>query len=431
MMSCADNEWLATPAMDYIAENGIRFTRAYTTNPVCSPARVSLMTGRFPGSFNDIKGNPVRENRGSMRIGNISDEVANTTIAAFLKKSGYDLVYGGKEHLPRELTPRALGFRDICNDERDKLAEETAKYIRSKHDQPYFMIVSLINPHDICYMAIRDFASTESERAIVKRGKVEVATLDRALKVPEGVSEDDFVEKYCPPLPPNHAPQKDEPKAIEYLLDQRSFRREARNKYTEKQWRRHRWAYCRLTEYVDGHVQTILDAVKESGAEEDTLVIFSSDHGDNDSSHRLEHKSTLNEESASIPFMAMWKGHIPAGRVDETHLLSNGLDLLPTVCDYAGINGFSDPRGRSLRPLFEGKEVRWRDSLGVESEIGRMVVGADGLKYIKYDANGIEERLIDLENDPHETTHFTYDPRYHARLDKLRRSYRTMWFPGY
>ena len=49
MMSCAGNSWLETPAMDYIAHNGIRFTRAYTTNPVCSPARISLMTGRFPG----------------------------------------------------------------------------------------------------------------------------------------------------------------------------------------------------------------------------------------------------------------------------------------------------------------------------------------------------------------------------------------------
>ena len=51
MMSCAGNKYVNTPAMDYIANNGIRFTRAYTTNPVCSPARVSLMTGRFPGYF--------------------------------------------------------------------------------------------------------------------------------------------------------------------------------------------------------------------------------------------------------------------------------------------------------------------------------------------------------------------------------------------
>ena len=59
MMSCSGNKYLHTPAMDYLAENGMRFTRAYTTNPVCSPARVSLMTGRFPGAFNDDKGNIV------------------------------------------------------------------------------------------------------------------------------------------------------------------------------------------------------------------------------------------------------------------------------------------------------------------------------------------------------------------------------------
>ena len=73
MMSCAGNKWLRTPAMDYIAENGIRFTRAYTTNPVCSPARVSLMTGRFPGAFNDNKGMPARENTGAMKIGPLSE----------------------------------------------------------------------------------------------------------------------------------------------------------------------------------------------------------------------------------------------------------------------------------------------------------------------------------------------------------------------
>ena len=57
MMSCAGNKYLKTPAMDYIAENGIRFTRAYTTNPVCSPARVSMMTGRFPGSHSTFQSN--------------------------------------------------------------------------------------------------------------------------------------------------------------------------------------------------------------------------------------------------------------------------------------------------------------------------------------------------------------------------------------
>ena len=67
----------------------------------------------------------------------------------------------------------------------------------------------------------------------------------------------------------------------------------------------HRWAYCRLTERVDKQVQAVLDAVKESGQEENTLILFSSDHGDMDGAHRLEHKSLLYEESANIPFLAM------------------------------------------------------------------------------------------------------------------------------
>jgi len=431
MMSCAGNKWLKTPAMDYIAENGIRFERAYTTNPVCSPARVGMMTGRFPGSFNDNKGRPARENHGSMGIKEIPDEVRKTTIGAFMKKAGYDLVFGGKRHLPSVLEPAALGFDYICEDEREKLAKETAKYIKGKHDKPYFMVVSLINPHDICYLAIRDFASDKLRQSYAKSGKIEIAVLDKASKMPEGVSEDKFFEKYCPPIPVNFEPQKDEPKAIRSLIDRRAFRSLARQKYTEKQWRLHRWAYCRLTEFVDCNIQIILDAIKQSGREENTLVIFSSDHGDMDSAHRMEHKTALYEESANIPFAAMWKGHIPAGRIDDKHLVSNGLDLLPTVCDYAGIKAVADPRGKSLRPLFEGKDVKWRDTLGVESEIGRMVVNEDKLKYIKYDAVGIEEQLIDLNSDPYEMTHFTDDPQYASRLAKLRKSFETDWFPGY
>ena len=75
----------------------------------------------------------------------------------------------------------------------------------------------------------------------------------------------------------------------------------------------YRWLYARLTEQVDAEIQVILDALKESGLEKNTLVIFTSDHGDMDGAHRMEGKATLYEESANVPFIAMWKGHIPAG----------------------------------------------------------------------------------------------------------------------
>ena len=427
MMSCAGNRWLHTPAMDYIAENGIRFTRAYTVNPVSSPARMSMMTGRFASHLRNTQGYPVRSNYTS-DVTEIPEEVREVNIATVMQQAGYELVFGGKQHLPKPLQPETLGFNVITKDERDLLAESAAQYIKNEHTNPYFMIVSLINPHDICYMAIRDFASTAEAENIVKNGKTELATLDEALKISEGISMEEFFSTYCPPLPPNYEPQTDEPQAIDWLIKSRPFRILARENYTDKNWRMHRWAYCRLTEVVDRQIQVILDALKESGQEENTLIIFSSDHGDMDSAHRLEHKTALYEESANIPFMAMWKGKIPGGRVDSLHLVSNMLDLLPTVTDYAGKPSHTDPRGKSLRPLFEGRTTEWRKSLGIESQIGFMVVDDSKHKFIKYDAVGIEEQLLDLNADPHETMHFTNHIEYSYLLDKLRNQY-FEWFP--
>lgn len=427
MMSCAGNKWLKTPAMDYIAENGVRFTRAYVTNPVCTPSRISLMTGRFPGYFKDDSGNNVYENWGAIRVSEISEEVQHTTIAAGLQKAGYDLVFGGKQHLPKPLVPEALGFTIISEDERSELAKEAAIYVKSKPKNPYFMVVSLINPHDICYMAIRDFAETDHENRLIEKGVQEVSTLDKALLKPEGVSDAEFYKTYAPPLPPNFEPQIGEPKAIKSLIGQRNFRKRARNEYTENDWRLHRWAYCRLTETVDEQIQIVLDAVRESGQEENTLIVFSSDHGDMDGSHRMEHKSTLYEESANVPFLMMWKGKIKAGVVDDVHLVSNGLDLLPTLTDYAGLKSESDSRGLSLRPLLEGG-VKWRKTLGVESEIGRMVINEEGYKYVRYFGEESEEQLLDLNLDPYETKHYTNSAEHAEILVNLRNDFDTIWF---
>lgn len=108
MMSCAGNKWLKTPAMDYLAKNGIRFTRAYTTNPVCAAARIGMMTGRFPSSIPSRGGQPVRDNSSGRGVWRISDQVNSTTMGSWMKQSGYDLVYGGKEHLPKPLKPASL-----------------------------------------------------------------------------------------------------------------------------------------------------------------------------------------------------------------------------------------------------------------------------------------------------------------------------------
>ena len=186
------------------------------------------------------------------------------------------------------------------------------------------------------------------------------------------------------------------------IVDQRPFKRHARQTWSTERWRLHRWAYCRLTEMVDRQIGRVLDALRETGQEEDTVVIFSADHGDMDGSHRMEHKTVLYEEAARVPLIMSWKGVTHAGQVDRDHLVSNGLDLLPTICDYAGVVPPDDLEGVSLRTLVEGTPPGdWRERLHVESEFGHMVA-AGRYKYVLYDEGRDREQLVDLDSDPGE-----------------------------
>src|SRR5690606_11978116 len=129
-----------------------------------------------------------------------------TGLGNLLRSAGYRTWYGGKVHWPVKLTPERLGFTDFCRDERERLAVETAALIHREaaHDAPWAIVSSLINPHDICYQAIRTFApNNDLDRAIIAKGQVENANLDEALQPPPGVSREDFLAKHLPPLPAN------------------------------------------------------------------------------------------------------------------------------------------------------------------------------------------------------------------------------------
>lgn len=413
MINCAGNAYLKTPAMDSLAETGVRFDRAYCTNPVCLPSRFSLMTGRMPSEIN------VRSNNAA-HVTAIPDNIARTGLGWLFRQAGYDTAYGGKIHLPK-MRPPDIGFDYITDDERDGLAQTCADYIKQPRSQPFLLVASFINPHDICYLSIRDLSPNNP---LLKNAQVELATLDRALALPENVRVEDFFSRVCPPLPPNFEPQQSEPEAIRMILAQRPFKKRARDQWTEKQWRMHRWAYVRLTEMVDKQIGLVLHALRASGQEENTLVIFTSDHGDTDSAHRMEHKTTLYEEACRVPMIMSQPGVTPPGEVNHTHLVSNGLDLVPTLCDYAGIqipNGLS---GLSLRPLTEGRQPdSWRTSLHLESEFGRMIV-TTRYKYMLYDQGADREQLIDLQSDPGEMRNASRDAENKAALLEHRKIFK-------
>jgi len=401
MMNCAGNKYLKTPAMDSLAANGVLFQNAYCTNPVCLPSRFSLLSGRYPSETG------VRNNVPQIKA--VQDRILETNPAQLLQEAGYENAYGGKVHLPPGMHPKDMGFEIISLDERDKLADDCAEYIKRPHENPYFLFASFINPHDICYMAIRAFAETEHEKGLIERGKIEVATLDKALEIPENMSEEEFFEKICPILPPNFEPQQDEPEAVKMIREQRSFKKKAHENWTEKEWRMHRWAYSRLSEMVDAQIAKVLQAVRDSGQEENTVIIFTSDHGDMDSARRMEHKTTLYEEPTKIPLIVSDPRLSTAGTTNKTHIISNGLDLIPTICDYAGVNIPNDLQGLSFKGLAEGKNPeQWRESLLVESEFGNMI-RTENYKYALYYKGKNREQLYDLVNDPYENRNCAND----------------------
>ncbi len=426
MMSCVGNKYVNTPAMDSLAADGTLFENAYCANPVCIPSRFSIFTGLYPSKIGQ-RSNAVKEEI----KGDIPDYIKTNGIGHLLKNSGYNAFFGGKEHLPK-MRATDLGFDYFCSDERDELANCAANLIKKKHDKPYCLVVSLINPHDICLMAISEYAKTrdfsdpkkmENEdwflKAVTENGVDEMETLEEVLKLPDGVSKTEFFEKHCPPLPPNFDIQENEPDAIWKIKEQRQFKQYAHHHFTEEQWRMHRWAYAKLTEKVDGQIAKVLNALKESGEEDNTVIIFTSDHGDMDAAHKMEHKTALYEESAHIPFIIKDPEAIKKG-VRSSKLISNGTDIIPTICDYAGIEKPKYLEGSSIKPLFENETTEWRDTVYVESEFGYMLVNGR-YKYILYDAGKNKEQLHDLKLDPYEMKNFINSPEHQEILSTLRK----------
>lgn len=398
-MSCAGNKHLKTPAMDGLAKEGIRFERAYCSNPVCVPSRISMATGVMPCRLG------ATDNGAGMRIKRLPEEVDRNSLGKIMKRAGYDTFYGGKVHMCPSLTPQRAGYDVHVADERHELPAACIRFMRTRRDQPFFAVASFINPHDICY----------AHRARLGGAYANVKDLyDQACALPPD---------QLPPLPENHDLQQNEPSAIRDHLSTTAVTptRTMRESYDEKAWRVYRWIYHRLTEQVDADIGRILDALKEEGLADDTLIVFTSDHGNMDASHHLASKEFFYEESVGVPLILSYKGHIPSGRVDRKHLVSTGLDILPTLCDYAGVTTPGHCLGASLRRPTEGAPVdNWRSYVASENGWCRMIRG-ERYKYCAFAGTGSKESLVDLDDDPGELRNLVDHPECRTVLAEHRK----------
>jgi arylsulfatase A-like enzyme len=421
MLSATGNPSLKTPNMDRLAAEGVRFERAYTANPVCSPARFSIFTGMMPSVIGQ-----------EAIVFKPTAPLPKVTLGAIFRNAGYRTAFGGKRHLPgwgnsaldeREGKLKVIaesvnyGFDELLTEDcRDKLTQACVRYFRQDHEKPFLLVASYINPHDICYMAIQAYNDRKSGSGIRKFFE---KYLD--VRLPEGEDLNTFIEANCPPLPANWEIPANEPAGI-LELDPRPFRAYVRANWTEKEWRLYRWAYARLTERGDTQIGELLEGLRESGLSDNTLVVFTSDHGSMDAAHRLEHKSMPYEEAIRVPFIFNGKGVTKAGFVDRKHLVSNGLDLIPTLCDFAGVPVPTELTGRSLRPLIEGQSPHdWRQSLVVENERARFLHLGDKKYGVIASGAGRQEMFYDLSKDPGEMKNVVSDASYKDDVANARR----------
>ena len=400
MLSSAGNPYLKTQALDSMAKSGIRFSRAYVTNPVCVPSRISMATGMMAGRF------------GVGMRATIPKKVSDNSLGKLIKSGGYDTFYGGKVHMPPSLVPLKAGYDEFCKDQRDELPGACIEFMTRKRDKPFFAVASFINPHDICF--------AYNARQPNRKGK---PLVDKLYQEAQALPADKL-----PPLPKNSEIPEREPDAIEATMKVTAVTpaKLIRKDYNERDWRNYRWIYCRLTERVDAQIGQLLDALKKNGLEKNTLVIFTSDHGDMDGSHRLASKNVFYENSVGVPFIMQYKGVIPAGVVDNKSLISNGLDVLPTLCDYAGVSVPNYLLGRSLRSVAENQEDNARRPYVVaENNTGRMI-RSDHYKYCVYKSGKIRESLVDLQADPGEMKNLAGLPKFHKELNQ-HRGYLKKW----
>lgn len=357
-ISALGNPHVSTPNIDAIMRAGTSFLRAQASHPVSAPSRTSWYTGRMPsehGTFsNDRK-----------------CEKTITDIGQWMGARGYDCYHVGKWHMTgRREEPSfkvLLPHYGVGEHKDDVNASVVENFLaQRKGDKPFLLNIGLLNPHDCCYM------TGLRKNPCMKFGL------------------EDELEDECPPLRTGFDPSK-------------PIDREDPEMWTASRMRLNNYIYYRMVEAVDEAVGRIFRALGESRFAENTVFIFSSDHGEMLGEHNWLGKNVLYEGSLRVPLTIVAPGRIPADTRNDT-TLTLGVDVTATILDYAGLKPMPDMSiARSLRPVLEGKTKVIHDYLPAETSMGGPFVSIrrGDYKSITQIATG-EMQLYNTVADPDE-----------------------------
>lgn len=353
-VGCYGHPGIRTPNIDALAAAGVRFEIAVSNNPVCLPARSILLSGQYSRTCCGGLGNNsfrTTEGRTLFPLWPVPEwrQLKQPTLAHGLRQAGYRTQAIGKWHI--EAWPNELGFDHylipavqhahtaqwFCEDggeifsppgySVDYEIERVQRFLAepARQSDPFFLYYNISPPH----MPLAD--APERYRTMYSRGDVLVRP---------NVAEDRI---------------RDRDNALKsYLWDYRYYREHLPYTRALPAGCDLTWIhalYMGLTTWVDDTVGKLLQALQENGLAENTIVVFTSDHGDNLGSHGRMGKSTLNEESIRIPLCVAGPG-VAQGRVSVQ--VASLLDLAPTLLACAGQPSPAHMQGRNLGPALRG-----------------------------------------------------------------------------
>ena len=406
-LGCYGHNVVKTPNIDNLASQGALFKRAYCQTGQSVPSRFSIFTGRYARTTGTYANGQLQK-------------AEESTVADLFSKEGYVCATIGKHHMVMNASNRNHGFdvvevpvgghRPVNSLPKDEvypgrslvgessepnekhscglIASRTIDFIRENKYRPFVVWCSFHGPHTPI---------------------VPSSPWSRMYSVSD-------VQ-----LPPNHNIIDTEMPGVEGLMRKSGkFSSEMYHKQTTT-------FYWGLISQIDYNIGLVIDELKRLGLDENTIIVYTADHGEMMGEHKAWTKgTTAYEATIRVPYIISCPFLFDGGQ--ERDELVCSIDLLPTLLDCAGLRIPSNIQGRSLLPLLKKEKTAWRDYIFTElgSSVDNDCVGvrSQTAKYVRFKKNGkvIYEQLFDEVNDPWETINHINNPKYVSTLNELKKA---------
>lgn len=426
----AGDDVIQTPTIDALAARSLRLDNHFGQNPVCQPSRAAMITGRYPRHVG-VRWNGAAINENEM------------TAPEFFKRNGYTTASVGKHHIKQERFDKSLdhtaanhirrGWKETDTDFTVKDPNEFEQYVRDRGFE-YKTGYALENFRERLGAVPSDLPEDCHIDAYVgMKGREYIESVDADGKpfflwlgflgphhpyVPSGR----FAHMYDPDkLPPFHRADDDiARKPPEYA----AYFREKNHKYagfpdrSDRVFREMKAAYYGMVSQIDWALSLVLDALRERGLEDNTVIVFTSDHGDFLGDHGIP---------AKAPFMLDCMIHVPClihspGQTTglQSDALTESVDLFPTMASLAGLKPPEWIQGKDLTPLTTGDSGGTPRRAIYSEAVDKRCVRTREWKYIHYPMKEHGE-LYDLAADPRELRNL-FDERPDI-VEKMRDEY--------